>query len=163
TATQKTDVTTAINRLVTPGNVASTTSSNAKDQVAVTPTVKQAGSSAEKTDSTVANDAVSNLIELGVVTEKSDMTVGEKGQLSVQLKSTAPVGLAVVTLRFDPKVIKVGNVSAGKLFANGKAAPTITQSIDPTGLVLMSVAPAVGATVSGEGSLLDIEFEAVGA
>ena len=95
------------------------------------------------------------------MTEKGDMTVGEKGQLSVQLKSAAPVGLAVVTLRFDPKVIKVGNVSAGKLFVNGK--PTITQSIDPTGMVLISVAPAVGATVSGEGSLLNIEFEAIGA
>ena len=73
------------------------------------------------------------------------------------------VGLAVVALRFDPKVVRVNNVSPGKLFTSAKAESTITQSIDATGTVLISIAPAAGATVSGEGSLLNIEFEAIGA
>jgi general secretion pathway protein D len=165
TATEpKTDVSTAINRLVSPGNSVSATSASAQDQAPVTPVVDQAPASNEKGDGNAgAADSAPTLIELGLAPEKSEITVGEKRQVAVNLRAATPLSLAVVTLRFDPKVLKVGSVSAGKLFANTSTAPTITQSIDPKGMVLVSIAPAAGSTVTGEGALLNVEFEAVGA
>ena len=165
TATEpKTDVSTAINRLVSPGNSVSTTSATSKDQPAVTSVVDRTVAPTTKTDANVnAADSAPTLIELGLAPDKSEMTVGEKRQIAVNLRATTPLSLAVVSLRFDPKVLKVGSISAGKLFANGSAAPMITQSIDPNGMLLVSIAPATGSQVTGEGSLLNIEFEAIGA
>ncbi len=65
-------------------------------------------------------------------------------------------------LRFDPHVLKIGSISAGNAFANAKAAPIITQSIDEHGMVLVSVAPAPGSALNAPGALLNIEVQAVG-
>ena len=89
------------------------------------------------------------------------MRVGEKRQLAVQFKTGAPLGLAVLTLRFDPQVIKVNSVTAGSIFANVKTAPTLTQSVDKDGMLLVSLVTAAGSPVSGEGALLNIEFQAI--
>src|SRR5260370_9778160 len=70
--------------------------------------------------------------------------------------------LAVIGLRFDPQVVKVKSVSAGSMFANVKTAPTLTQSIDEHGMLLVSLTPANGSTVMGEGSLLNLDVEANG-
>ncbi|HLR06521.1 MAG TPA: cohesin domain-containing protein, partial [Pyrinomonadaceae bacterium] len=88
---------------------------------------------------------------------------GEKQQLTVQFKSDAPLGMAVLTMRFDPSVIKIKSVAAGSIFLNTKVAPTITQSIDEHGLMLVSLTPAAGSAVNGEGALLSFEVEAIGA
>jgi LysM repeat protein len=90
------------------------------------------------------------------------MNVGEKRQLAVELNSAAPLGLAVVMMRFDPTVIKVNSVTAGKMFADAKSAPTLTQSTEK-GVLLVSVAPGAGLQISGEGALLDLEVEAIAA
>jgi len=89
------------------------------------------------------------------------MIVGEKRQLALDLSSTSPLGMAVVMLRFDPKVLKVTSVTAGKMFADPKSAPTITQMKNEGGMLLLSVTPVAGSTISGEGALLNIEFEAI--
>jgi LysM repeat protein len=91
------------------------------------------------------------------------MNVGEKRQLAVELNSAAPLGLAVVMMRFDPTVIKVNSVMAGKMFADAKSAPTLTQSTDQKGVLLVSVAPGAGSQISGEGTLLSLEVEAIAA
>jgi hypothetical protein len=50
------------------------------------------------------------------------------------------------------------------LFSGSLNAPTITRTIDEKGLILVSITPGVGTIpMNGEGSLLKIEFEAVGA
>jgi hypothetical protein len=81
----------------------------------------------------------------------------------LQVKSDAPLGLAVITLRFDPTVVKISGVSAGSLFANAKTPPTVTQSIDEHGMVLLSIAPGAGSPVAADGVLLNLDVEGIAA
>src|SRR6185295_5729147 len=104
-----------------------------------------------------------NVIELRVNPARSEMSVGEKRQLSIELSSEARLGLAVVMLRFDPNVLKVNSVSPGKMFTDPKSMPTISQSLDQKGVMLVSIAPAAGKQISGEGALVNLEVEAIGA
>jgi len=161
---RSTDVATALKNVVSPTTGVSAANLNATEAPAITQVAEQVTPRTEKNDESAGTgEAAASLIELGLVPEKSEMLVGEKRQLAIQLKSEAPLGLAVVTLRFDPRVVKIGNVSPGILFTNAKNAPAITQSIDPKGMLLISVAPAGGSTVKGEGALLNIEVEAIAA
>jgi hypothetical protein len=108
-------------------------------------------------------EALKRIVELTLTPESQEIQTGAKQALSVGLKSDAPLGLAVIALRFDPRVIKITNVAAGSLFSGAANAPTITKSIDDKGMLLITIAPAAGATpMTGEGSLLKIDFEAVG-
>jgi general secretion pathway protein D len=92
--------------------------------------------------------------------ETSAMKAGETKQFAIELKSHVPLALAVVALKFDPKVVKVRSVNAGSLFSASK--PSIIPSIDPTGLCLISVSGRAGAgAIQGAGTLLLIEVEAV--
>lgn len=102
---------------------------------------------------------------LSLTPADQEMKVGEKRQIAIELNSDIPLGLAVMTLRFDPKMIKVNSVIAGSLFALGaENNPSITQSIDPSGVCLISIStlnkslPMVGA-----GPLVFIEIEAIAA
>ena len=103
------------------------------------------------------------LIELSLTTDQAELPVGAKRQLALQVKSDAPLGLAVITLRFDPSVLKISRVSAGSLFANAKNPPSVTQSVDEHGMILISIAPANGSPVTAEGVLLNLEVEGVSA
>jgi hypothetical protein len=103
------------------------------------------------------------LIELSLTTDQAELQVGVKRQLALQVKSDAPLGLAVITLRFDPSVLKITGVSAGSLFAKAKNPPSVTQSVDEHGMILISIAPANGSPVTAEGVLLNLEVEGVGA
>jgi general secretion pathway protein D len=164
TPPQKMDVASAIKSVVAPTTNVSSTTASSKQDVALTPAVEQLAPKSDKTDiSAKANDPTVSMIELGLTPSTNELRVGEKRRLAVEVKSEAPVGLAVLTLRFDPKVIKINSVSAGSLFANAKTAPTITQSIDEHGVLLVSLTPAAGAPVSGDGALLNIDIEAIGA
>lgn len=97
--------------------------------------------------------------------------VGEKRRFAVELKSDVSLAMAVLALRFDPKVVKVNSVSAGKLLsgvnAQGVATgalPSVTQSVDPAGVCLISISSLNGAAAMlGEGTLVFIEIEGVGA
>ena len=91
----------------------------------------------------------------------SPMKAGEVRQFAVELKSHAPLALAVIALKFDPKVIKVRAVTAGPM-VNGKLTPSIIPSIDPSGVCLVSVSNRPGApALQGAGTLLLIEVEAI--
>jgi general secretion pathway protein D len=98
--------------------------------------------------------------DLLLMTDKQELKVGERGRVMVFLKTDAPLGLATATLRFDPTALAVRSVAQGGL-AGGKAgAPVVTQSVDPSGVLVVSVAPAAGApALTGEGLLLVIEVE----
>ncbi|HEX4900374.1 MAG TPA: secretin N-terminal domain-containing protein, partial [Pyrinomonadaceae bacterium] len=89
------------------------------------------------------------------------LSVGQKRQFAVELNSGVPLGLAMLALRFNPKVVKVHAVSPGGLFAEVKdKGPSITQSIDPSGVCLISISTLNGgAPMSGTGALLLIEIE----
>ncbi|MGH9901519.1 MAG: cohesin domain-containing protein, partial [Pyrinomonadaceae bacterium] len=101
--------------------------------------------------------------ELRLVSDTPEMRVGEKRRLMLMLKTDAPLGLAAATFRFDPRVVAVRSVSPGTMFGNQSGAPVVTQSIDPKGVLLVSIAPpAGGSPLTGEGVLLFIEVEGVG-
>ena len=93
------------------------------------------------------------------------MKVGEKRRIAVELKSDVPLALAVLTLRFDPRVISVRGVSAGTMFSGSKETlPGISQSIDPSGVCMISISALGGlAPMKGAGVMLFIDIEAVGA
>jgi hypothetical protein len=152
------DVASAIKNIVSPGTGVTASSASAKTDAAAL-VVEQLSPKSEAVVKT--NDA--SVTELRLVSEKGELRVGEKQQVTLQFKSDAPLGLAVLTMRFDPNIIKIKSVSAGSIFLNAKVAPTITQSIDVHGLMLVSLTPAAGSAVNGEGALLTFEVEAIGA
>jgi general secretion pathway protein D len=82
------------------------------------------------------------------------MKVGETRRFALDVKSDVPLAMAIVALRFDPKVVKVRAVSAG----DGGAR--FTQSTDAAGVCLISISSLSGMT--GPGTLLYIDVEGIG-
>jgi general secretion pathway protein D len=98
--------------------------------------------------------------ELMLLPERQELKVGERRRVMVFLKTDAPLGLAAATLRFDPKALAVRSVTQGGLAADKAGAPVVTQSVDASGVLVVSVTPAAGAPpLAGEGLLLVIEVE----
>ena len=158
------DVATAIKNVVNADAKVATTSANAKENPSVTTPVEDLAPKSAATDTSAKPaEAAPAVIELRLNPDKNEMTVGEKRQFTVELNSEAPLGLAVVMLRFDPNVIKISNVTLGKLFADAKTAPTISQSATEKGVLLVTLSAPAGTAISGQGSLLNIDVEAVGA
>ncbi len=93
------------------------------------------------------------------------MKVGEKRRYAIQLDSDVPLSLALLALRFDPRVVKVNAVTAGSLLsASADGAPMFTPSIDATGVCLVSISALNGkGSIKGSGTLIFIDVEAIGA
>jgi len=99
--------------------------------------------------------------QLSLVPEGDVMKVGEKRRYAIQLNSDVPLSLAVLALRFDPKVVKVHGVTAGNMLASSESPPLFTPSIDASGTCLISISSK--GSFKGSGPLLFIDLEAVGA
>lgn len=95
-----------------------------------------------------------------------ELKVGEKRRFVVELKSDVSLAMAVLALRFDPKVVKINAVTPGTMLARteaGSALPSLAQSIDPTGVCFISISSLNGAAaIKGTGTLVFIEIEGVG-
>jgi len=160
-----TDLPAALKTLTNQTPAASSPGTNATQNPQLVPIAQNlvpTGETAAKADADT--EAATSIVTLGLGPEKQEMRVGEKRSLAVELKSETPLGLAVITLKFDPKIIKVNSISAGSLFAEAKTPPVISRSIDDKGMLLVSIAPGAGSpALTGEGALLQIEVEAVGA
>ena len=95
-----------------------------------------------------------------------ELKVGEKRRFAVELKSDVSLAMAVLALRFDPKVVKINSVTPGTMLAKaeaGIALPSLAQSIDPTGVCFISISSLNGAAaMKGTGTLVFIEIEGVG-
>src|SRR6185436_4056138 len=139
----------------------STTSMSAKQGSAVSPVIDVAAKSAPSSIAVKPSEPTPSMIEVSLSPDKTELKVGDKQQLQVQVKSDAPLGTAIMMLRFDPRVLKVNSVSMGELFANAKSAPTVTQSVDQKGMVLISVVPGAGSNIIADGALINIEVEAL--
>jgi general secretion pathway protein D len=103
-----------------------------------------------------------SIAELRLMPAQQEMRVGEKQRLALTLISNAPLNSAMLRLRFDPRFIAVRGISQGDSAAN---APTIMQSIDPSGIVTISVMPPAGVNFKNGASVLvflDIEATAAG-
>jgi general secretion pathway protein D len=158
------DVATAIKNVVNPDANVSSASVSAKETPKVTTPVEELAPKSAATDtSSKPTEKPPLVIELRINPDKNEMTVGEKRQFGVELNSDAPLGLAVVMLKFDPNVIKVNGVTPGKLFGDSKAQPTLTQSITQPGSLLISIAPAAGSQIAGQGELVNIDLQAIAA
>jgi hypothetical protein len=93
-----------------------------------------------------------------------EMKVGERRRLALLLKTDAPLGLLALTFKFDPRAVRISEVSTGNLLATGDqgAKPIMTQSVDAKGLLLVSIAPPSGAQpLTGAGILIFIDIEAL--
>src|SRR5687768_3596675 len=62
------------------------------------------------------------------------LKVGEKRRYAIQLNSETPLSLALLALRFDPKVVKVHAVTAGTLLGTATDSALFTPSIDASGV-----------------------------
>ena len=93
------------------------------------------------------------------------LKVGDKRRYAVQLNSEISLSLALLALRFDPKVVKINSVTAGTLIGTPTdAAPIFTPSIDASGVCLISISSLNGKiSFGGSGPLLFIDIEAIGA
>ena len=91
------------------------------------------------------------------------MKVGEKRRYAIQLNSEIPLSLALLALRFDPKVVKVHALTAGDLIgAPSDASPLFTPSIDASGVCLISISSMNGKmSFGGSGPLIFIDVEAI--
>ena len=102
--------------------------------------------------------------ELILVPEQMELKAGERRRLMMMLKTDAPLGLVAATLRFDPRAVAVRSVSGAVLSTDKAGAPLVNHTIDQKGVLVVSVAPASGATpLAGEGLLLIIEVEGLAA
>jgi len=101
--------------------------------------------------------------QLSFLPAQDVMKIGEKRRYAIQLNSDVPLTLALLALRFDPKVVKVNALTAGSLIGSeSDGAPLFTPSIDATGVCLISISSLSGkATFRGSGPLLFIDVEAI--
>jgi general secretion pathway protein D len=94
------------------------------------------------------------------------LKVGEKRRYVVQLNSDLSLSLALLALRFDPKVVKVNAVSAGALMGSQSdgIGPTFAQSVDVNGVCLISISALNSkASIKGSGALFFVDVEAIAA
>jgi hypothetical protein len=107
----------------------------------------------------------SRVAQLSLLQGDDVMKVGEKRRYAIQLNSDVSLSLALLTLKFDPKVVKVHAVTAGELLSkSGEGAPLFTPSIDANGVCMISISSLNGkASFRGTGPLLFIDVEAIGA
>ena len=99
--------------------------------------------------------------QLKLTSGSEPLKVGEKRQLAIELNSEAALGLTMLTLRFNPKVVKVSAVNPGTLLPAGNSAG-LTQSIDPKGTYKVAISSFNGAApLQGAGSLVLILVEGI--
>jgi hypothetical protein len=109
--------------------------------------------------------AGTRVAQLSFLPQGDVMKIGEKRRYAIQLNADVPLSLALVALKFDPKVVKVNAITAGSILpTTGEAAPLITPVIDPSGSCVITITSRYGkAPFNGSGPLLFVDLEAVGA
>lgn len=140
-------------------NVATVNSSAAGTQNAVLTNLPKAA------DTSLDTKLGPRVAKLSLLPAGDVMKVGERRRYAIELNSEVPLSLALLVLRFDPKVVKVHSLTAGSLLASsGETAPLFTPSIDVSGTCLISISSLNGkASFRGSGPLLFIDLEAIGA
>jgi general secretion pathway protein D len=132
-----------------------------------TPTVKSDASAPPQPKASATGAAAfvtRSAAGLMLLPKLEEMRVGESRRITLLLKTDAPLGLAALTFRFDPRQLRISGVSTGNLLAAsaGGAQPIFTQSVDAKGLLLVSAAPPAGAqAITGAGVLIFIDVEAI--
>ena len=93
---------------------------------------------------------------------EQEMKVGEKQRIALVLVSKESLGNTLMRLHFDPQKLAVKSVAQGSWSGEAQTAPTIMQSIDPTGMVAIAISPQAGSPLkSGANIVLYFEVEGV--
>jgi len=87
---------------------------------------------------------------------EQSMRVGETRRFALDVKSEVPLAMAIIALRFDPKIVKVRALEVG----GGSA--TLRQATDASGVCLMSISNLSGMTSPGTLIYIDVEGIAPG-
>jgi len=124
-------------------------------------------SSLPKAEETSLNtkSGTTRVAQLSFLPSNDVLKIGEKRRYAIQLDSDVALSLALLALRFDPKVVKVHTISAGSLLGpqDGQGA-TFGQSIDVNGLCLISISTLNSkVSIKGSGALIFVDLEAIGA
>jgi len=115
------------------------------------------------TETSLNSTSGSRVARLSFQSGDDTLKIGEKRRLALQLDSELSLSMALMALRFDPKVMKVSAISAGTLLGQSEAPPSLTQSIDPAGVCMVSISALNGKTaMKGSGVLIFVDIEAVG-
>jgi hypothetical protein len=141
-------------------NVATVNTGTAGSQNAVLTALPKATDTALDTKLTTARVA-----QLSLLPSNDVMKVGEKRRYAIQLNSDVPLSMALLALRFDPKVVKVHGLTAGSVVpTSGETAPIFTPLVDAAaGTCMISISSLNGkASFGGSGPLLFIDIEAIG-
>src|ERR1043165_1144189 len=141
-------------------NVATVNTSGAGNQNAMLTSLPKATET-----SLTAKTYVTRVAQLSLLPASDVMKIGEKRRYAIQLNSDTPLSLALLALRFDPKVVKVNALSAGSILPqSGETAPLFPPMIDPVaGTCMISISSLNGkASFKGSGPLLFIDVEAIG-
>ena len=104
--------------------------------------------------------------QLIFVPSDSVLKVGETRRFALELKSDASLAMAILALRFNPKVIRMKGISAGTALTadngNQESTPGMSQSIDAAGLCLVSLSNLrSAASLKDSGLWLFIDVEAL--
>jgi general secretion pathway protein D len=83
------------------------------------------------------------------------MKVGETRRFALAVKSDVPLALAIVALRFDPKVVKVRAISES-------GGASFTQSTDTSGVCLISISNLSSLTIPATWLYIDVEGVGLG-
>ncbi|HEY2964642.1 MAG TPA: secretin N-terminal domain-containing protein [Pyrinomonadaceae bacterium] len=145
--------------------VATVNPGGATNQNAVLTSLPKATDTSLDLKSVDAKLGTTRVAQLSLLKDNDVMKVGEKRRYAIQLDSDVPLSLALLALKFDPKVVKVNSVTAGSLLSSSAdSAPLFTPSIDASGVCMISISALNGkASFKGSGALLFIDLEAVGA
>src|ERR1051325_8226627 len=119
---------------------------------------------AEDTSLNTKSGSLNRIAQISFLPGADVLKIGEKKRYVVQLSSDQPLSLALLALRFDPKVVKVNAVSGGGLLGSQSdgMAPTFTQSVDATGGCLISISALNSkVAIKGSGTLFFVDVEAI--
>jgi general secretion pathway protein D len=92
-----------------------------------------------------------------------DAAAGKTFTVSIVADNAADVGAAPIDVRFDPKMLRLNDVAAGDLLAQGGAVPLLTKNIQNesgTASVQVSRQPGLKGAI-GSGALATFTFSAV--
>ena len=119
---------------------------------------------------TALTSVSSNTKSAQLILSPSDaaMKVGETRRFALVLTSDASLAMAILALRFNPKVIRIKGLAAGTALTadngNKEGAPGMTESIDATGMCLISLSNLhSAASLKNSGMWLFIDVEALSA
>jgi hypothetical protein len=92
------------------------------------------------------------------------MMAAQPATVPISVFGASRISTVTLSLRFDPKVLRVRLVQEGTFLASGGGAVTFAQQVDATsGRVDITLTRAGDATgVSGDGVLASVVFDAVG-